>query len=173
LVCLAIALGFHPASTPQKLAIFCGVTAVLGFIVEAVGVNTGLIFGSYEYGDVLGFKVFDTPLSISVNWVLVSYCAAACVSFWGKSWSLWVKTSVASLLMVGHDVLIEPIAIKTNMWTWATQSVPIQNYFGWFLVSLPIQALFHWLFPRLENKVAVGVFILQCLFFSILNFLNF
>ena len=55
----------------QMLAFF--LIFLLGFVVEVVGVQTGLIFGSYSYGATLGVKLFDTPLLIGLNWIFVSY----------------------------------------------------------------------------------------------------
>ncbi len=34
---------------------------LIGFLIEAVGVETGQVFGSYQYGRGLGPKVFQTP----------------------------------------------------------------------------------------------------------------
>ena len=39
--------------------------------IEAIGVNTGEIFGAYGYGKVLGFKIFSTPPMIGINWAIL------------------------------------------------------------------------------------------------------
>ena len=44
----------------------------IGFLVEVIGVNYGIIFGNYTYGKVLGFKVLNVPLMIGVNWFFLS-----------------------------------------------------------------------------------------------------
>ena len=44
----------------------------IGFLVEVIGVNYGIIFGNYAYGKVLGFKVLNVPLMIGVNWFFLS-----------------------------------------------------------------------------------------------------
>ncbi|MBK9076996.1 MAG: carotenoid biosynthesis protein [Flavobacteriales bacterium] len=44
---------------------------VSSYLVETLGVHTGVIFGTYWYGDVLGAKLFDTPLLIGVNWLIL------------------------------------------------------------------------------------------------------
>ena len=44
----------------------------IGFLVEVIGVNYGIIFGNYTYGSVLGFKVLNVPLMIGVNWFFLS-----------------------------------------------------------------------------------------------------
>jgi putative membrane protein len=41
---------------------------LIGFSVEAVGRHRHS-FGSYAYSDVFGFKIFDTPALIGVNWL--------------------------------------------------------------------------------------------------------
>ena len=45
-----------------SLLVFLG-----GFFIEAIGVSTGIIFGSYQYGEALGPKIFHTPLLIGLN----------------------------------------------------------------------------------------------------------
>ena len=42
---------------------------LIGFSVEAIGVATGVLFGNYTYGGVFGYKLFETPILIGVNWL--------------------------------------------------------------------------------------------------------
>ena len=49
------------------------IIAILGYIFEVIGVNTGKIFGVYTYGPVLGWKLLETPLIIGVNWIILTY----------------------------------------------------------------------------------------------------
>ena len=39
----------------------------IGMIAEILGVNYGLIFGKYDYGDNLGLKLLGVPLLIGLN----------------------------------------------------------------------------------------------------------
>src|SRR6218665_3631044 len=55
--------------------IFLAITATAGFLVEVAGVHTHIIFGSYDYGKTLGLKLFDVPLIIGINWLMLVYCA--------------------------------------------------------------------------------------------------
>jgi bisanhydrobacterioruberin hydratase len=66
-------------------------------------------------------------------------------------------------------MLIEPIAMKTDMWQWRNNVVPLQNYIGWFAVALPLQILFFKFIGGVKNIVAVALFILQFVFFALLN----
>ena len=47
----------------------------VGVSVEIMGINTGILFGDYTYGDVLGFKLRDVPVLIGVNWFIIIYCS--------------------------------------------------------------------------------------------------
>lgn len=150
-------------------SIFIGLVYLLGFFVEVVGVNTGLIFGEYEYGKSLGLKIWDTPLIIGVNWVMVTFTAGLLVNEFFQKIDLWVKILIGSLLMVFLDILIEPVAPKLDFWAWKGGEIPIQNYFAWWITSLVMMFIFFKTETRSRNKVGVALFLVQVSFFLILN----
>lgn len=170
LASLAIVLWFHE-KWDRALGTFLLICLLTGFFVEVVGVQTGLIFGAYEYGEVLGWKIWGTPIIIGVNWALLVYASAASIQYFLPNLARWLKISLGAFVMVVLDVLIEPIAIQLQFWTWGAVEVPIQNYIAWFLVALPLQAIFYALLGELTNKVAIVLFILQFVFFGALHFL--
>jgi putative membrane protein len=49
-------------------------TFLTGILVEIMGVNTGLLFGDYQYGAVLSPRIKQVPWVIGINWFLVIYC---------------------------------------------------------------------------------------------------
>ena len=55
----------------KKFISWLVITYLATLLLEIIGAKTGLIFGSYSYGDVLGPKFFDLPLIIGLNWVIV------------------------------------------------------------------------------------------------------
>ncbi|MEM9823406.1 MAG: carotenoid biosynthesis protein [Bacteroidota bacterium] len=167
MVSLGIAFWFHP-KWDQALFLFLVISFTTGFLVELLGVQSGLIFGEYEYGEVLGWKIGGTPLMIGVNWAMLVYASAATVQhFWPKA-KTWVKVVMGAAAMVLLDLVIEPVAIHFDFWTWGAVEVPIQNYIAWFLVALPLHAAFHRLLGAVTNKVAIVLFTLQFLFFGTL-----
>jgi uncharacterized membrane protein len=169
IVSMGIALYFHP-NWSLKFVVWCLITMLVGFFIEVAGVNTGQIFGHYKYGETLGFKYLETPLSMSVNWILTAYSSAALVSLATKDTTNWFTKSVfAAALMVSLDSFIEPVAPRIGMWTWENGVVPFQNYAGWFLTALPLQMLFFLFIASAKNKVAVAVLILQFVFFLFLD----
>jgi uncharacterized membrane protein len=168
-ISLGFALFFH-TNWSLKFVFWCLITMLVGFFIEVAGVATGEIFGTYKYGETLGFKFMETPLSMSVNWILTAYTSAALVSLATKDTFHWVlKSIIAAALMVSLDSFIEPVAPRIGMWSWENGIVPFKNYIGWFLTSLPFQMLFFIIVKSAKNKVAVAVLILQFVFFLMLN----
>lgn len=139
----------------------------LGFLVEVIGVSTGVLFGEYTYGATLGYKLFETPLMIGVNWILLSLASFGISSFFLKKQLPIILLS--SLLMVLMDVLIEPIAISLDFWTWALGDIPLQNYFMWFLVSLIMNALISFNRLKIDYRISFGLLLSQILFFTLLS----
>jgi putative membrane protein len=146
---------------------FCIIAILSGFFVEMAGVNTGLIFGHYQYGDVLGPGILGTPWIIGLNWFLLSYCIICLLDFF--IWPAWVKFFLATALMVGLDYLMEPVAMRLGFWSWEGGNIPVQNYVGWAALSALI-----FLQPYLNsfqrrNRVAAAAFLIQVLFFLLQN----
>ena len=170
IISLFLAMLFHP-NWHQKSIFFFVFTFLWGFFIELIGVNTGLIFGQYEYDFALGFEIFNTPPVIGINWVLTAYCLAISTNHLLGEHQHWVlKALLATLGMVVLDFFIEPVAVKTGMWHWENDIIPLKNYLGWFLTALPIQLLFFKLMGDVKNKIAVVLLILMFLFFFVLNF---
>lgn len=165
---LVLVMRFHQG-TRGRLWGYVALCYLVGFTAEAIGTETGLIFGDYAYGDVLGPTLWHTPLIIGVNWALLLYCLNAWVERLVPRLSRPLKGLIGALLMVALDVLIEPVAIRFEMWTWAQVSVPLSNYIGWFLVALPLSLAFHYLFAGVRNPVALAVALLMTGFFAVLH----
>jgi putative membrane protein len=139
----------------------------LGFLVEVIGVSTGVLFGEYTYGVTLGFKFLETPLMIGVNWILLSLASFGVSSFFLKKQLHIILLS--SSLMVLMDVLIEPIAISLDFWTWALVDIPLQNYLMWFFVSLIMNALISFNRLKIDYRISFGLLLSQILFFTFIS----
>lgn len=171
LISLVLVLYHHPQWS-LSLWLFLPIAWLWGFGAELFGVQTGLLFGSYKYGQVLGWKLWDTPLMIGVNWVMLAYSTGIAANhLLGKAHWFW-RGLLASILMVLLDIFIEPVAIRYDFWSWAGGAPPLQNYVGWFLVSLPLLSLFALIQAGQRNKVALVLLALQFIFFITLNLSN-
>ena len=115
----------------------------IGFFAEWIGVRFGWLFGSYKYGDSLGWKFDGVPLVIGANWLLLCLISRDITSKIFEKRILIIIFS--SILMVIIDFLIEPLSESLDFWKWENNTIPISNYIDWFLIALLNQTLFSFL----------------------------
>lgn len=147
--------------------IFTLLATTLTFIIEVIGVKTGLIFGEYAYIDNLGFFIFEVPPIIGFNWVLIILGSAV---FSKKvTESVLIQPFITAILAVFFDWVMEPVAISFSYWQWESSLIPIQNYLAWFCIafifSIPI------IFFKLKlSKISFYYFVTQLVYFLLLRF---
>ncbi len=149
---------------------FTIIVYVGSFLVEMLGTNTGLIFGDYGYGNTLGYKLWNTPLMIGVNWFILVY-SAGCALTRLKLHSQVVFAGIGASILVLLDLLIEPVAMRFDYWQWSGNEIPLQNYLAWWMLSFIFMLIFNRLHFNKQNIVAVSLLIVQFLFFILLNLL--
>jgi len=162
---------------------FILLASLTGLLTEMVGVNTGLLFGNYTYGDTLGPKLNGVPVLIGLNWFIVVYASgmlATQIRTWlahhlhihGKAvYSKWIGWSVivdGALIATAFDWIMEPAAIRLGFWQWQGGTVPTLNYITWFVVSLFILFIFSLLKPR-SHAFAVNLLLIQAAFFLVIG----
>ncbi len=152
----------------QNIKIFAAIIYAAGYLIEVIGVNTGLIFGTYTYGDALGMKVFATPLLIGVNWLILVYCTGVFLNSFSIKSSL-IFSLIGAFILLGIDFLIEPVAIRFNYWTWFGGEIPLQNYVGWYIFSFLLFFVFRSFHFNKNNKAAIVLLFTQIGFFLGLN----
>lgn len=163
----ALLMYFHEPKNLKSWLVFAGIT-LLSFVAELIGVNTQLLFGNYQYGIALGFKLWNTPLVIGLNWLVLIYC----ISAWTKSIrDRWDFPLAGASLMVAFDWVMEPVANATGMWNWVGGDIPLKNYMDWFLVSSFLFLMIRILKVEFNNPFAGLLLFLQLVFFLILNIL--
>lgn len=165
---LIILLAFHQ---PWKGKFILGALLIMfsGWAIEWVGVQTGKIFGQYHYGATLGYKFDSVPLLIGVNWFILLYCSFFLAEKITKL--KWLKYILTAIFMVLMDVLIEPVAVRYDYWQWHTLHIPLQNYIAWGVVSLLMVMGLDSLKIKLQNSVAMALYIIQMCFFIASNLL--
>jgi len=163
LLSVAALIIFHKPAITFKTSLIFLLIFILSFLIEAAGVRSGLIFGSYVYGRGLGLKLIDTPLMIGINWLLLGYCTNIIVSSFPVSSP--VKILSASVLMVIYDLVLEQIAPKLEMWEFEGGIVPVRNYVFWLLIAVFFQLILKLSGIKSQNRLAAFVFFLQIAFF--------
>ena len=93
----------------------------IGMVSEILGVNYGLIFGDYVYLDNLGVKILGVPVLIGVNWIILTFITGSLSSFIFKN--KYVSILMGAILMIGLDLLIEPVAPLLGFWIFDLQKV--------------------------------------------------
>ncbi|HDR67565.1 MAG TPA: carotenoid biosynthesis protein [Bacteroidaceae bacterium] len=141
---------------------------LITYFVEVIGVNTGVLFGDYLYGNTLGLKLFNTPLIIGINWIMLIYCTLFIAGRFVKD--KYFMAIVAAAAMVVYDFVLEPSAIYFGMWSWVNGAVPLQNYIAWFFLAFIMNLIaIHFGLVSSKNKVASPLFFIQLLFFIVLD----
>ena len=138
-----------------------------GYLAELSGVHTGVLFGEYQYGEALGWPIWGIPIVMGMNWYATVVTSASVAIRIVKN--KWLQAFLAACLCTGLDILIEPVAIKYDFWTWSGGDIPVQNYIAWFGFSF-IFALIYIFSTRVENNTATGLWFIWLAFFLSLNF---
>lgn len=168
----------------KNFLLFFIITIAAGFAVEVLGRNTGLIFGRYTYGNVLGTKLFNVPLIIGINWFIIIYCTGMFIQVY-ENYMLkkLIERGIiinprlrlisfivdACFLALIFDWVMEPVAVKLGYWHWEIAGIPLYNYLSWIIVSAILLTLFRKLNGGNRNIFAVHLFIIQLLFFLVLR----
>ncbi|WP_143959183.1 carotenoid biosynthesis protein [Litoribacter populi] len=156
---------FHSDWNP-KFIVFAMGTFLVGYLAEVLGVQTGLIFGNYVYGEVLGLKIWDVPLMIGVNWFLLVYLTGHAVH--GFVSNDYAAAFLSAVLMVGMDFLIEPVAVALDFWQWEGGVIPISNYMGWLGVALLLQLFYKKTHFAKQNPLSFTLLLAMTAFFALL-----
>ena len=168
LLSFILLVAFQPKKAIDQsfIIVFSGIY-LLGLMIEIIGVNTGTVFGEYNYGSNLGFKLFNTPIIIGLNWLILVYTSSAL--FEKLSINSIYKILLASVCMLGYDIVLEIIAPRIGMWNWNDIEVPLRNYLAWFIISLVFQAVIKGVGIKTENPIAKNLFVSQFIFFLVLS----
>jgi putative membrane protein len=146
------------AEAGQRGAIAAGLIALLSFLVEYIGVTTGIPFGQYEYTGALGLALARVPLPIPFAWLMVvpgAFMTAAAL----RRPALIVPG--AALLALWLDLLIEPVATYiTGYWHWlhhgAYYGIPTSNFVAWGGTALALAIVLRRVAPELAATARVA-----------------
>ena len=156
----------HSPLADKKFLVAFFSIAFLGFIIEVIGVKTGLIFGKYSYGNGLGYKLLNVPLVISINWAMLICAGIIVVSriFADKITVL----IVAALLVTLIDLVIEQVAPKLDFWRFEGGLPSLNNYLSWIGVAFFTSYFFYPTIIKGNRNVSFIILTLQIIFFTFL-----
>lgn len=153
----------------KKVLIAFSIPFFIGFFTEYLGVNYGLLFGTYSYGNNLGIKIWGVPLMICVNWGLLTIITADLSRVIHKN--IFVRSLLGGLLMMILDLIIEVSAPRFDFWQFENNTVPLKNYIAWFIIG----SVAHYLYNQISLKthVKLSIHILVAITFFFVCFLFF
>ncbi len=114
--------------------------AGLTFLIELIGITTGLPFGAYHYTSALQPQLLGVPLLIPCAWFMML------VPAWGVTEQIiglrqrpLVFAAVAGLVFTAWDLYLDPLMVGQGLWVWEIPGgyfgIPWINFFGWWLSS--------------------------------------
>jgi uncharacterized membrane protein len=124
-------------------AILVAVAGGGGLLVEAVGVRTGLPFGTYAYTGDLGPSLLGVPVVVPLAWTMMAWPALVV----GRTLARRLPVAlVGGVALAAWDLFLDPQMVDAGHWTWAhpdpalplVPRVPLTNYVGWLLVAVVI-----------------------------------
>ena len=162
-------IAFFPVFLERKpgVLLWALLVYVITFILEALGTATGKIFGPYTYGQTLGPMLFDVPVVIAFNWLMIILCALSLAQMIFRR-RLLVAVAAAALA-AGFDYLLEPTAIRLDYWTWQAAGIPLQNYLAWFLIALAAALVYGYLKFSVKTRLPLVYFLIQLVWFAALR----
>jgi uncharacterized membrane protein len=150
---------FHAS---QRLGWFrAGLLLVTAFLVsllfESVGVATGLIYGPYQYTDLLGTKFLGlVPYLIPVAWFMMMYPSLVIGErLLAPGANRLALAAIAGLVMTSWDLALDPLMVFGKYWVWDVKGsyfgVPVQNFLGWWLTSFVVFGVYLSLFGHFRK----------------------
>lgn len=124
-----------------------GIAGGGGLVAEAVGLATGVPFGSYAYTGTLGPEVLGVPVVVPLAWAMMAWPALVVGrALAARGVSVVV---VGALALAAWDLFLDPQMVDAGHWRWAdptpglpgVPTVPLTNYAGWVAVALVLMAV--------------------------------
>jgi putative membrane protein len=146
---------------------WCLITQLSIFLLGIAAINTGVIFGTYIYGNTMPTKVAEIPLIMPFYWAMIILSAYGFLSkvFPQRN----IRALFAALIFLALDFLIEPVASKLGYWAWESKIIPYHNYLSWFFISLIFAQILAIMKIHARSVIFKAYLIMQFLFYALLN----
>jgi uncharacterized membrane protein len=145
------------ARTGLGLLLLVAVTAVA---FEAVGLATGIPYGSYTYSGALGPTLLGVPFLVPLAWLMMAWpswlLAERLAAPIRRSRRRPVRVAWAAAIFAAWDVVLDPQMVQAGYWTWARprpglpgiDTVPLTNLLGWLVAGTTLMLLLDALVAR-------------------------
>ena len=122
------------------------ILSLLPVIVEGFAVRTGFPYGGFEYGQRLGWLMFDlVPPTVSFAYLPILICSIYVASKYTRKIAQFILTASVFNLLV--DLVIDPAAVHIGFWSYIEGGiyfgVPLSNFLGWLITGAIYSAIFY------------------------------
>lgn len=162
LMCVLTYFVMKPSKLKHHFVLF--LIFLIGMSVEILGVQYGMFFGSYSYGENLGLKVLSVPLLIGANWALLTWVTAIISNHIFKN--TYFRVLTGSVLMLLLDFLMEPAAPIMDFWTFDGGHAPLSNYVAWFAIAVIMHTLIQVSGIEGRRHFSMHYYLIQLVFFG-------
>lgn len=150
----------------RQALIFLVLSAVISWLYEQIGVETGLVYGPYHYTDRLGLKLGHVPVLIPIAWFMMTYPSHVIANLIGTGKPIsssrnlmqiiWLS-ALGAMTMTAWDLVMDPgmSSPPGQSWIWHAGGpyfgVPLQNFIGWLLTTFTIYLVYR----LIERRIGV------------------
>ncbi|MGQ9768093.1 MAG: carotenoid biosynthesis protein [Anaerolineae bacterium] len=130
------------------------------WVVEALGVATGLPFGDYHYTDALQPQLGSVPVIIPLAWFMMLLPAWAVadaildgtgIKNHPRRVGRLTHAAVTGLAFTAWDLYLDPQMVARSLWVWEKSGgyfgVPLTNFGGWWLAATLLILIVGRVFP--------------------------
>ncbi len=164
LMVITLLLFYDKKYVNTRFGISLAIVFAVGMVSEIIGVQTGYLFGHYQYTPALGVQIWGVPVLIGITWASTAYaCNTVAVGIFKNNRTYSIL--LAGALMVAFDVVLEKFATAVPLWQWADGIIPMYNYVCWFLIGAAISAFLQYRKMIDTNPVGLYYLLTQIVFF--------
>ncbi len=132
----------HNAWGAARTAKTFAIVAVLSYLAELLGSQTGIPFGKYHYTDLLQPQLAGVPLLIPLAWLMMlppAWAIAQLIVPRSQPRAPIYTVLISALAFTAWDLFLDPQMVRMGFWVWQQPGlyfgIPLANYLGWLLIS--------------------------------------
>ena len=121
-------------------------TTTTTFVVEKVGVRTGIPFGRYDYRPAFRPRVSGVPAAVPLAWFSMAVPAREVAhTALGRQSTAPRRIIGGALALTAWDVFLDPQMTREGYWSWRRggryRGIPVTNFLGWLFTGLVVMTV--------------------------------
>lgn len=150
---------------PDWAGRYAVVTICFGFLIELVGIHSGLPFGHYTYSPNLGPQLASVSLLVPFAWAMMTYPALVVAQTLSRQVThpRLATIVIGAWALTSWDMFLDPQMVDAGYWRWTNpdphlpgiDGIPFGNFVGWFISSLVLFIVLTAVLPDRSGSLAV------------------